>query len=225
MYSWVIKQRLKLNVKECYVVGGNTKDVVSMKFNQLCRGQLLSSGQTAVHSLLRVTATVVWISQVNIHSYIFLTPSRVWVSLWHALGGCCQKDVLHSVTASSPYPQIHEQQVSPQLLGSQSPQPRMWTIAFSKDAKCSAGMQAVVSKETFEKKMTPVKPRLQWKPRSHQRCNLSLGLKNRKPLCGTFPFFHLPPVTTVSKSPTPWAAFVLTTSLWSREVLLSPFYR
>lgn len=59
MYSWVIKHRLKSNVKECYVVSGNTKDVVSMKFNQLCQGQLLSPGQTAVHGLLRVTATVV----------------------------------------------------------------------------------------------------------------------------------------------------------------------
>lgn len=35
IYSWVIKLRLKSNIKECYVVSGNTKDVVSMKFNQL----------------------------------------------------------------------------------------------------------------------------------------------------------------------------------------------
>lgn len=41
MYSWVIKHHLKSNVKECYVVSGNTKDVVSMKINQLCQGQLL----------------------------------------------------------------------------------------------------------------------------------------------------------------------------------------
>lgn len=34
-YSWVIKLRLKSNIKECYVVSGNTKDVVSMKFNRL----------------------------------------------------------------------------------------------------------------------------------------------------------------------------------------------
>jgi len=59
MYSWVIKHHLKSNVKECYVVSGNEKDVVSMKFNQLCQGQLLSSGQTAVRSLLRVTATLI----------------------------------------------------------------------------------------------------------------------------------------------------------------------
>lgn len=42
MYSWVIKLCLKSNIKECYVVSGNTKDVVSMKFNQLCQGELLS---------------------------------------------------------------------------------------------------------------------------------------------------------------------------------------
>lgn len=100
MYRWVIKLRLKSNIKECYVVSGNTKDVVSMKFNQLCRGQLLSSGHTAVQGLLRVTATVVWILQVKIHSYVCLTPSRVWVSLWNTLGGWCQKHTLHSVTAS-----------------------------------------------------------------------------------------------------------------------------
>lgn len=102
MYSWVIKLCLKSNIKECYVVSGNTKDVVSMKFNQLCQGQSLSSGHTAVQGLLRVTAAVVWISQVKIHSYIFLTPSRVWVRLWNALGGWCQKYTLHSVTESRP---------------------------------------------------------------------------------------------------------------------------
>lgn len=102
MYSWVIKLCLKSNIKECYVVSGNPKDVVSKKFNQLCQGQLLSSGHTAVQGLLRVAATVIWISQVKIHSYVFLTPSRMWVTLWNVLGGWCQKHTLHSVTVSRP---------------------------------------------------------------------------------------------------------------------------
>lgn len=59
MYIWVIKHHLKSNVKECYVVSGNTKEVVSMKFNQLCQGHLLYSGQTAVHFLLVGTTRLV----------------------------------------------------------------------------------------------------------------------------------------------------------------------
>lgn len=151
MYSWVIKQHLKSNVKECFVVSGNTKDVVSTKFNQLCQGQLLSSGQATVHGLLRVTATVVWISQVRNHSYVFLTPSRMGVSLWNALGGCCQKHIFHSVTEQPTLANTGVASLT-RLLGSQSLQPRMQTIAFSQDVMRFAGMHAAVSKETFREK-------------------------------------------------------------------------
>lgn len=72
--------------------------------------------------------------------------------LWNALGGCCPKHILHSVTVSSPHWQTHKQEVSPRLLGSESLQPRMQTIVFSKDVKCFAGMHTVVSKETFREK-------------------------------------------------------------------------
>lgn len=56
----------------------------------------------------------------------------------------------------------------------------------------------------WRRDMVPVKPWLQWKPRSHQCWNLLLGLKNRKLLCGTFPFFHLcPQLPQYPKAPQP----------------------
>lgn len=226
MYSWVIKLCLKSNIKECYVVSGNTKDVVSMKFNQLCQGQLVSSGHTPVQGLFGVTATVVRISQVKIHSYVFLTPSRVWVSLWNALGGWCQKHKLHSVTVSRPGCK-NRQQDSPRLLGSQSLQPRTQKNPIQKDVKGFPCRHREVSKETFRGKtggtsqaMTSVEATLTSVPQS------TTGLKEQKAFMWNIPLLpSVLPVTTISKNPTAWAAFVLTTSPWSKEVLLSPLYR
>lgn len=132
MYIWVIKHHLKSNVRECYVVSGNKKDVVSVKFNQLCQVQLHYSGQTAVHILLTVTARLVGISQVKIHR--FLTPSSTWVSPWDTHGSCCQKHVLNSLPVSGPHRQIQIVSLT------QSLQPMMQTMASHKDTKCFAGM-------------------------------------------------------------------------------------
>lgn len=222
MYSWVIKQHLKSNVKECFVVSGNTKDVVSTKFNQLCQGQLLSFGQATVHGLLRVTATVVWILQVRNRSYVLLTPSRIEASLWNALGGCSQKHILHSVTEQ---PTLANTGVA----GS-------WALRA-----CSQGCKQQHLARTLYTLLVCIRQRA--KKHSEKRHGTSQALASVKatltsvlqPTTGLTEqkaFLQnislLPtvlPVTTAYKSPTAWAEFVLTTSLWSREVQLSPFYR
>lgn len=120
-----------------------------MKFNQLCQGELLSSGHTPVQGLLRETATVVWISQVKIHSYVFLTPSSVWVSLWHALGGWCQKHTLHSVTVSRPGWKTGR---LTQALGFTEPAAKDPKTYIQKDDKGFPCQHTEVSKETFRRK-------------------------------------------------------------------------